>query len=184
MKKFLITGLSVLFVALALFSCGSEDPKEKPTPTPDKEVKVDVLLNGVVVKNGAEVSSEALFIPPKGDNGELVDEYKFKNILGFKFSSLVPKEKYAFFVKKLGGDDVVGELKQVCLVGSSCAPVNDNTYSAFLDVKEANKEVEYELDYAIGNEKPTTDLAAKLFVELKKGDKLLHSFTINMTYKP
>ncbi len=178
MKKFLITGLSVLFVALALFSCGSDEPKDKPSP--DKTMEpVEVLLNGVVIKNGAEVSSKALELPEVEGTPSL-----FKNILGFKATKSEQLGKYSFYVKKVGDDKVAGFFKQICLVGSSCYPVDNNSYSAYLDVKELNKEIQYELDYAI-KEVPTKEVEAKLLVELKceKGN-LLHSFTIKMTYKP
>ncbi len=179
MKKFLITGLSVLFVALALFSCGSEEPKEKPAPAPTPEAKIEVLLNGVVVKDKSVVDSKALVFP-------VIEglKYQFSNILAFKSDRQIKKEKYAFYIKKLGGNEVPGIFNQVCLVGRSYSPVDDNTYSAFLEPIKANEKVQYEVDYALGVEKPSKEVDAKLFVELKKGDKLLHSFTIKMTYKP
>ncbi len=175
MKKFLITGLSVLFVALALFSCSSKDePKEEQKPT---KVELEVLLNGVAVKNGAEVSSKTI-TPPAFDGLE----YQFVNEISFKANNKEQLGKYSLRIKKIGGDNVLGKLVQVCK--KLCKAVMDNIYEDTVEFNKLNENIHYEVDYSLGTDKPAQMGEAKLLVELKRNEKLIHQFTIKMTYKP
>ncbi len=187
MKKILITGLSVLFVALALFSCGSDnEPKDKPTPA--KATSVEVLLNGLVVKNGAEVASKELEIPPiiKDENGKVIKneiDFMFSNKLIFNVNKQEQLGKYTFIIKKVG--EGKGKFFQVCSdIDKQCKSAENNVYTGEVDIKELKKDFGYDLKYTLGTEKPTENVEAKLSVELMREGKQVHHFTIKMTYKP
>ncbi len=176
MKKFLITGLSVLFVALALFSCGSEEPK----PEPPRDIEpLEVMFNGKVIKNGAVGTSTAL-TPPAGEGLP----YEFVNHVVFKAAKAEQLGDYKIRIKKVGGEDVLGELSMFCLVGGSCYGIENNEITKSFKMESLTIAPDYKFNYSVGTEKPTKAGEAKLSVELLRADKVIHSFMVKMTYKP
>ncbi len=188
MKKLFFAGLSVLFAGLMLASCGSEEPK--PNPTPKEEMAVEILLNGKAVKDGSVVESKGIHMPETEDEKQWVKDgafdYDFKDQVTIKAKDKAQLGTYTVEASKIGGEEVFGNLFQVCLIGKTCSPINDNKFDKDnqLEVTELNKSVGYEFYYRIGSELPKEAMEASVAIKVKQGDKLISKFTIKMTYKP
>ncbi len=174
MKKYLIAGLSVLFVALTLVACGSEEPTPKPEPKP---ITVDVFS----VKPEAVLQTDALMSPQlQGLN------YEFIAYLSFKPTKEEQLGNVELEVSKVGGDEVAGSFFQICLEGDNgyCLTPPDNSFSTDLDITKVGEEKKFSLHYGLGAEKPTKASEAKLLVKVLRKGKLEKQFTIKMTHKP
>ncbi len=184
MKKFLITGLTVLFASLMLASCGNEEPK------PETTKGVQVLLNGKIVKNGSILTSKGLHMPETEDDKYFAQEgnfeYDFVDIITLRATEKVDLGTYSVEVEKLGGDKVLGSLHKVCLIGSLCTPIDNNKFDTnnSFELKELNKEAGYQFYYGLGNSLPKEEVKASMSVKVRRADKLVCEFTIQMNYKP
>ncbi len=175
MKKFLIAGLTALFVALAFSSCGSEEPT--PAPEPQKEVApLEVMLNGKTVKNGAVEASAPIEASPAG--------YEFINHVVFKATKSEQLGEYKIRIKKIGGEEVAGNLTLFCLVDAGCYAIKNQEGKKTFSIAKLSENPDFKFNYSLGMKEPEQASESKVSVELLHAGKVIHKFTIKMIYTP